>query len=79
MIGGPIAMYFLTVNTIFKGQLSPPKIDYMERLSNFHTGNSTFAGAGAAVTANIVLFAYIFVAWQEDQEEQQMRKEKKAQ
>ncbi|KAL1968283.1 hypothetical protein VTN77DRAFT_2118 [Rasamsonia byssochlamydoides] len=42
-------------------------------------GNSTFAGAGAALTANIVLIAYIVVAWREDQEEERRRKEKKAQ
>jgi hypothetical protein len=42
-------------------------------------GNATFAGATAAITANVVLFAYIFVAWQDDQEEQHARKEKKAQ
>jgi hypothetical protein len=42
-------------------------------------GNATFAGATAAITANVVLFAYIFVAWRDDQEEQHARKEKKAQ
>ncbi|KAL1986726.1 hypothetical protein VTN96DRAFT_5931 [Rasamsonia emersonii] len=60
MIVAPIGMYFLTIDTVFKG-------------------NSTFAGAGAALTANVVLIAYIVVAWREDQEEEQRRKEKKTQ
>ncbi|KAE8148657.1 VMA21-like domain-containing protein [Aspergillus avenaceus] len=42
----------------------------------------TIAGIAAAVTANVVLFAYVYVAWQEDQEEREAdtkKKEKKAQ
>ncbi|KAH8694032.1 hypothetical protein BGW36DRAFT_345941 [Talaromyces proteolyticus] len=60
MIGAPLGTYFLSVNTIFRG-------------------NTTFAGASAAVVANVVLIAYIIVAWQEDQEDQAKRKEKKGQ
>ncbi|KAK1140512.1 vacuolar ATPase assembly integral membrane protein vma21 [Aspergillus melleus] len=44
--------------------------------------SATIAGVFAAITANIVLFAYIFVAWQEDQGEREAlakKKEKKAQ
>ncbi|KAL8671994.1 MAG: hypothetical protein Q9168_003530 [Polycauliona sp. 1 TL-2023] len=48
MIGGPIGMYFLTVNTIFRG-------------------SSTWAGATAALTANLVLIVYVIVAMREDQ------------
>ncbi|KAL8643703.1 MAG: hypothetical protein Q9226_008175 [Calogaya cf. arnoldii] len=48
MVGGPIGVYFLTVNTIFRG-------------------NSTWAGATAAFTANLVLVAYVIVAMKEDQ------------
>ncbi|KAL8852229.1 MAG: hypothetical protein Q9221_002939 [Calogaya cf. arnoldii] len=48
MVGGPIGVYFLTVNTIFQG-------------------NSTWAGATAAFTANLVLIAYVIVAMKEDQ------------
>jgi vacuolar ATPase assembly integral membrane protein VMA21 len=33
-------------------------------------GNSTYAGALAAVMANVVLVAYVVVAMQEDQSEQ---------
>lgn len=44
-------------------------------------GNSTFAGATAAIVANLVLIAYIVVAMREDQSEriEAEQKEKKAQ
>jgi len=60
MIVSPIAFYFITVNTVFRG-------------------NATFAGAGAAVTANVVLIAYIVVAWKDDQAEREEDQRKKAQ
>ncbi|KAK7520314.1 VMA21-like domain-containing protein [Phyllosticta citriasiana] len=50
MIALPIGSYFLTVNTIFRG-------------------NSTLAGGLAAVMANVVLIAYVVVAFKEDQSE----------
>ncbi|TAQ83688.1 hypothetical protein B7494_g7989 [Chlorociboria aeruginascens] len=50
MIAGPIGTYFLTLNTIFRG-------------------NSTWAGATAAIVANVVLIGYIIVAFMEDQTE----------
>ncbi|CRG88232.1 hypothetical protein PISL3812_05259 [Talaromyces islandicus] len=65
MIVAPIGMYFLSVNTVFKVLMNE--------------GNSSFAGALAALTANVVLVAYIVVAWQEDKEDQAKRREKKAQ
>ncbi|CAL5866173.1 uncharacterized protein PFLUO_LOCUS380 [Penicillium psychrofluorescens] len=46
------------------------------------SGNATFAGITAAVTANVVLFAYIYVAWKDDQGERaaaDKAKSKKAQ
>jgi len=60
MVVGPIGTYFLTLNTVFKG-------------------NSTFAGAMAAIMANVVLVAYIVVAMREDQSEaiEAAEKEKK--
>ncbi|KAL8722912.1 MAG: hypothetical protein Q9225_000682 [Loekoesia sp. 1 TL-2023] len=50
MLGGPIGVYFLTLNTVFHG-------------------SSTWAGATAAFTANLVLVAYVIVAMKEDQSE----------
>lgn len=57
-------MYFLTVNTVFRGQSSSfqtaPGVEIV-------AGNSTWAGATAAITANLVLIAYVVVAMKEDQ------------
>ncbi|APA06443.1 hypothetical protein SS1G_12882 [Sclerotinia sclerotiorum 1980 UF-70] len=50
MIIIPISSYFLTLNSIFRG-------------------NSTFAGATAAIMANVVLVGYVIVAMKEDQSE----------
>lgn len=36
-------------------------------LTSNYTGNSTFAGATAAIMANVVLIAYVIVAMREDQ------------
>lgn len=38
------------------------------------TGNSTYAGALAAVLANVVLIGYVIVAMNEDQGEQEAKK-----
>ncbi|KAI1498374.1 VMA21-like domain-containing protein [Biscogniauxia marginata] len=51
MVVIPIGSYFLSVNTIFKG-------------------NSTWAGALAAIMANVVLVGYVVVAMNEDQTDQ---------
>ncbi|TLD25332.1 hypothetical protein PspLS_05466 [Pyricularia sp. CBS 133598] len=58
MVVIPIGSYFVTVNSIFKG-------------------NSTYAGALAAIMANVVLVAYVIVAMNEDQTEQEKAKEGK--
>ncbi|KAI9927756.1 hypothetical protein ASPWEDRAFT_552057 [Aspergillus wentii DTO 134E9] len=60
MVIAPIGMYFLTVESIFRG-------------------SATYAGITAAVTANVVLFAYIYVAYQEDKGEREAENEKKGQ
>ncbi|KAI9879693.1 MAG: vacuolar ATPase assembly integral membrane protein vma21 [Pleopsidium flavum] len=57
MFAGPIGTYYLTLNTIFRG-------------------NSTFAGATAAIMANVVLIAYVIVAMKEDQSEKLAAEEK---
>ncbi|CAI7630816.1 hypothetical protein N7527_004439 [Penicillium freii] len=44
---------------------------YFLTVNTVFSGSSTLAGITAAVTANVVLFAYIYVAWTEDQEDRQ--------
>ncbi|PSS23106.1 hypothetical protein M430DRAFT_135670 [Amorphotheca resinae ATCC 22711] len=50
---------------------------YFLTLDLLFRGNSTFAGATAAIVANVVLIGYIVVAFKEDQSEARERKEKK--
>lgn len=84
MVFGPIGIYFLTVNTVFRGQFCDilPSIPRISSILIHVSGNSTFAGIAAAIAANVVLFAYIYVAWVEDQgdkKEAEKAKSKKAQ
>lgn len=77
MIVGPIGSYFLSVNTIFKGMLiSVLPLRCCPWLAFFSyadrgLGNSTYAGALAAIMANVVLIGYVIVAMREDQSDQQ--------
>lgn len=81
MVVGPIGMYFVTVNS---GGMS-----FFHQTSNFslfetltRIASPTVAGLTAAITANLVLFGYIYVAWLDDREEREAaskRNEKKAQ
>jgi len=50
---------------------------YFLTLNKLFHGNATFAGATAAVTANVVLIAYIVVAMREDESEAIEAAEKK--
>jgi len=60
---------------------NPPYIPTTEQLADqcllSPTGNSTFAGATAAIMANVVLVAYVIVAMREDQSEQYDEKKRK--
>ena len=46
---------------------------YFITASTIFAGNNTWAGATAAVTANLVLIAYIIVAVKEDQGEEKVK------
>ncbi|KAG8164776.1 hypothetical protein KVR01_005051 [Diaporthe batatas] len=50
---------------------------YFATVNTVFKGNSTFAGATAAIMANVVLIAYVIVAMREDQSEQYDKKEGK--
>ncbi|KAI5194398.1 hypothetical protein E4T39_08677 [Aureobasidium subglaciale] len=65
MIVLPISSYFLTVDNLFSGNyglFTKP----ISLLPTNLSGNSTFAGATAAILANVVLIGYIIVAMRED-------------
>ena len=75
MITLPIGTYFFTLNHVFSGTSS--FILSQTSVNETWLGNSTFAGATAAVMANVVLIAYVVVAMKEDQSERQEEEEKK--
>lgn len=64
MIVLPISSYFATVDLVFGGK------HFISRWAQLTwLGNSTWAGALAALMANVVLIGYVVVAFNEDQAE----------
>ncbi|KAI4760632.1 hypothetical protein E4T52_07412 [Aureobasidium sp. EXF-3400] len=53
-----------------------PISSYFLTLNTLYSGNSTFAGATAAIIANIVLIGYVIVAMREDAGERAEAEEK---
>ncbi|KAL2180314.1 uncharacterized protein P884DRAFT_297001 [Thermothelomyces heterothallicus CBS 202.75] len=53
------------------GMIVIPIGSYYVTVDTLFSGNSTYAGALAAIMANVVLIGYIFAAMAEDQSEQQ--------
>lgn len=79
MVTLPLGTYFFTVNFVFHG-MTPQSSEVV--VINPELGNSTWAGVLAAVMANIVLIAYVVMAFKEDEaerkEEEEKEKKKKA-
>lgn len=74
MITLPIGTYFFTVNFVFRGScLTKPNANTRHLPS---AGNATYAGALAALMANVVLIAYVVMAFKDDQAEQAEEAEK---
>lgn len=70
MVVAPLGSYYLTVNTVFNGTFCAQ----ITETPLTRAGNTTFAGATAAVIANVVLITYVLVAMAEDTKEQEEAK-----
>lgn len=76
MVTFPIGTYFLTLHNVYSGK-SGGLAQRRESRSYDDVGNATFAGATAAVMANVVLIAYVVMAMKEDQSERLEEEERK--
>ena len=76
MVAGPIGTYFMTVHSIFQGLSATGTLQEWKFTKGADSGNSTWAGATAAIVANIVLIAYVMVSIKDDQSEKLAIEEK---
>ena len=67
----PVIVKLLTFTFLM---IAAPISIYFLTARTIFAGNATWAGATAAVTANVVLIGYIIVAVREDQSEQDEKK-----
>ncbi|RMY42381.1 hypothetical protein D0864_16112 [Hortaea werneckii] len=67
LLGFTFAMVTLPLGSYFASLSVPPQ----RSLTRTFTGNSTYAGALAALMANVVLIGYVIVAFQDDQSERE--------
>jgi hypothetical protein len=75
MITLPIGTYFFTVNFVFQGTYSHIQEGQVIPML-MYLGNATWAGGLAALMANVVLIAYVVMAFRDDQEEMREEAEK---
>ena len=72
MVSAPLGTYYASLNLIFRGMclLSFRRVVPNRReLTLCCSGSTTWAGASAAIVANLVLVGYVLVAMAEDQGE----------
>ncbi|KAK0734095.1 hypothetical protein B0T26DRAFT_635831 [Lasiosphaeria miniovina] len=72
----PAAVIFKLLAFTF-AMIVVPIGSYFLTVDNVFKGNSTFAGALAAIMANVVLVAYIIAAMREDQPDQEEKQQQK--
>ncbi|KAK4464902.1 hypothetical protein QBC42DRAFT_262585 [Cladorrhinum samala] len=73
----PAAVIFKLLAFTF-GMIVIPIGSYYVTVDNLFNGNSTYAGALAAIMANVVLIGYILVAMAEDKSDREEEKRKES-